>query len=73
MTKHFDSYEALFNCHINNAQKRTEKVMKKHFSDWLKEIKSIEKKNGLMAIMQTSPTPATACYIGLITYLVNHK
>ncbi len=65
-------YFAVFNSHINNADKRVRRIMKEYFPDDLKELKKIEKKgNGIMTIFQDDPCLSTYLYTGLVTAFVN--
>lgn len=68
MTPHF----AVFNLHINDADQRARKVLKKTDPHWLKTIEKIEKKEGgIMAVMNHPKSPAVAAYVALVTLFVN--
>ena len=66
--------EAVFNGHINGADKFTRKLMAKVFPEHLERLKEIEKEgNGIMHIFNVPLEPATTFYAVMVTALVNIK
>jgi len=69
-----DCYNSVFNCHINDADKRARKLLKKVYPAVAKEIKRIKKKhNGIMGIFKEPPSPSIYLYVGMVTAFVNQK
>jgi hypothetical protein len=73
MTERLDPGFSLFNCHKNDANPRARAIMREFFPKWLDEVEGIERdRNGIMAIREIDPiTPAIACFMALVTYIVN--
>lgn len=68
-----DVYSAVFNGHVNDANKRAMEVLDKHFPDLASEIRALDAKhNGIMGIfrMEDELTPAIAAYAALVTAFV---
>ena len=63
---------ALFNYHINDAKDRALAVLDEYFSPYADEIRKADEE-GIMSIMQTQPTPATASFVVLVTMFVNES
>ena len=63
---------SVFNNHVNKADKRARKLMRKHYPDWADEIDKATDK-GIMSIFDKAPTPATAAYSMLVTAFVNEN
>ena len=67
-----DGYFSVFNNHINDADRRARAAMRQLCPAFLEQVEAIEKEgNGIMAIFQQSPTPATSYYAALVQYFVN--
>lgn len=65
---------ALFNNHVNNADRRARDLMRKLMPVWLEEVERVEKKgNGIMYVFMAGYTPATAAYAALVTAFVNEN
>ena len=63
---------ALFNQHVNKAGERAFALLDRHFPKWANEVRAAEQEGGgIMALLQTGPTPASAAYIALVTAFVN--
>lgn len=63
---------AVFNQHCNDAGDRAMAILDEFYPSWGKEVRDIEKKgNGIMAIFDEKPIPATAAYTMLVTAFVN--
>lgn len=63
---------ALFNSHRNDAEKRARAEMEKACPELLAEVDQIiSDGDGIMAILNLNPSPATAYFAALITYFVN--
>lgn len=63
---------AVFNGHVNNADRRARDLMRRWFKSSLAEVEAIEEKNnGIMAIFHNDPTPAVLAYVALVTAFVN--
>lgn len=67
-----DGYFSVFNCHLNNAQKRARKVMRSEDPKSLTRLDGIIRRGGgVMAIFQRDPTPETKRFVELVTQFVN--
>lgn len=65
---------AVFNQHSNKAGDRAMALLKEFTPDWAEEVETAEAEgNGIMAIFNEPPTPATAAYSMLVTAFVNEK
>ncbi len=74
MAKRLSPGFAVFNQHCNKAGDRAMALLKEFTPEWAKEVEMADVKgNGIMAIFDTSPTPATAAYTMLVTAFVNEK
>ncbi len=65
---------SVFNQHINNAEKRTRKIMRKIAPKYLRRVDYIKRNSGgIMAIFDYSPSdePATMMYASMVTAFVN--
>lgn len=63
---------AVFNGHVNDADKRSRALMRALMPEWLEAVERIESDgNGIMAIFQVEIEPATAAYTALVTAFVN--
>ena len=64
---------AVFNGHINDADKRAREVMRAECPQWLDEVEAIEREgNGIMAIFDAyDPSPAVNRYACLVQDFVN--
>ena len=72
--KKMDPYFAIFNGHVNDADKQARSFLAEHFTGSIEEVERIEKKhNGIMGIFKESPNIHTNAYVALVTYLVNEK
>jgi len=71
-TEILDIQFALFNCHINNAREKVQKIFIKRFGQekWDKELKPIESQ-GIMSIFNSEPNYYTQWYVEMIWYFVN--
>lgn len=63
---------ALFNSHVNNAKDRALAVLDDYFPEFADEIRKADEE-GIMSILTTKPTPATASFIVLVTMFVNES
>jgi len=61
---------SVFNNHVNKAGKRALKVLNENFPAWYIEIRKSEEE-GIMSIFNSSPSPASAAYVALVTAFVN--
>ena len=65
---------AVFNGHVNKADERARKMLADTQPEWLEEVEQIETEgNGIMAVLQRTPTPAVAAYVSLVTAFVNEN
>ncbi len=74
LSKMMDIKFSVFNGHINNANKRTKKIMKEIAPDMLKRINQIERKGGgIMAIFDYNPSdePAIMMFASMVAAFVN--
>lgn len=63
---------ALFNSHVNDADKKARAILACIAPDKLKRIKKLEKEGkGIMHILNVEPEAATVAFIWLVTALVN--
>lgn len=63
---------AVFNGHVNDADKRARAALKKMSPEWFDRLVEIEKEgNGIMHIFNVDIEPATAAYAALVTFIVN--
>lgn len=63
---------ALFNLHCNKAGERAFALLDRHFTKWANEVREAEKAGGgIMALLETDLTPASAAFIALVTAFVN--
>ena len=70
MKERMNGYFAVFNGHVNSANVRALQEMDRACPGWAEEVRAIEE-NGIMNIFNREPTPATATYVSLVTYMVN--
>lgn len=69
-----DDFTAVFNNHVNNADKRAREIMKKKCPGWLKRVRDREKSGGgIMAIFKTPKHRAFARYAALVQHFVNES
>jgi hypothetical protein len=62
---------AVFNGHINHADKRARDLMRVVCPDMLEELEAIEgQENGIMGIFSRERTPAIAAYVMLVNAFV---
>lgn len=72
MTSRMSSTFAVFNNHVNNADKRARDLMRRACPDLLKEVETIEREEGgIMGIFSRQITTATELYADLVTGYVN--
>lgn len=75
--KKMDAGFAVFNCHVNDAEKRARQAMIDLGPvgiKWLEEIDALEAEGGgIMYIHRVAPTPAIGCFVGLVTAFVNEN
>ncbi len=71
-TKKMSPGFALFNCHVNDAKDRALAVLDEYFPKFADEIRTADEE-GLMSIIGTEPTPATASFVVLVTMFVNES
>lgn len=73
MPEKLSPYFAVFNGHVNEADKRARAFLAENsLTTWLEEIKAMEaKENGIMALFNHEPTAATGAYVALVTLFVN--
>ncbi len=72
--KMMDVKFSVFNQHINNAEKRTRKIMRGIAPKYLRRVDYIKRKGGgIMAIFDYSPSdePATMMYARMVAAFVN--
>lgn len=67
-----DAFFAVFNGHINDAHKRTQRLMNKHFGPrtWQKHMAKYQKR-GIMSIFEEPPNEYTKFYSVWVMAFVN--
>jgi hypothetical protein len=61
----------VFNCHVNDADKRARETLAISYPTFLEEVEKIEEEeNGIMGIFHREPTQATMAYTILVTAFV---
>lgn len=63
---------AVFNGHVNDADKKARAIMQVICPDKLARVEEIEEEgNGIMHIFNVEPEPATLVYCGMVAGIVN--
>lgn len=72
LEKKYDQHTALFNCHINGADKKAKAAFITKFGKavWNAKLADAEK-NGIMVIFKSAPTKWTKFYVETVAKIVN--